>query len=273
MMADYENMNLSEVQKLAKQGDKDALYEMAWRIPPEIECDQVDSCAWQDYWFEKAADAGHFVAKGSYACSLLERPIDKEWREKAVKYFEELLIDYNAGRLSDDSEVYGILAQFWLGVMLCEGYHTKRDVSRGVKLLETAHANTNGFEEYGYRFHRIIGELYATGLTQPGEDPSVFDLEKAIKYLEAAIKRFDPKKDDSNNRGFLQLMKDMLEVQKKRVVNAKTLRGDKVVELSDADKKTRRDKMMELSPAAIERINADKAALMKIRQRLAREGW
>jgi len=58
-MANYENTDIAEVQRLAKQGDNDALYEMAWRMPPEIQKDPVESCAWQDYWFEKAANAGN----------------------------------------------------------------------------------------------------------------------------------------------------------------------------------------------------------------------
>ena len=272
-MADYENMKLSEVQKLAKQGNKDALYEMAWRMPSDVQCDPVESCAWQDYWFEKAANAGNVDAKSRYARSLLERVMNAEDRQKAMQYFESLLVDYDAGKLVGDSELDGILAQFWLGIMYCEGYHTRRDVRKGVELLEAAHTKTNGFEKFGFRFHRTIGELYASGLTQIGEDPSVTDLAKAIKYLDNAVNRFDHGKDDPHNRGFLQLTNDLLELQKKRVVNTMVLRGDKIVDLGDAEKKARRDKMMALSPAATQRMKADKAALTKLRQRLARERW
>ena len=272
-MADYENMNASEVQRLAKQGNKDALYEMAWRMPPDVQSDPVESCAWQDYWFEKAADAGSIDAKSRYARSLVDRIMNAEDRQKAMKYFESLLDDYNAGKLTGESEVDGILAQFWLGVMLCEGYHTQRDAVRGAKLIEAAHAKTKGFEEYGYKFHNTLGELYATGMAQPGEDPSVADLEKAIKYLEGAIKRFNPQKNDPNNRGYLQLTKDMYELQKKRIVNMMITQGDKIVDISDAEKNARRRQMMEISPQARQRVEADKAALARLRQKLAREGW
>jgi hypothetical protein len=278
IMVNYEKMDGSEVKRLAKQGnDKEALFEMSWR--PELMPSGVDSqdpvyrCAWQDYWFEKAADAGNIDAKSRYARSLVDRIMNAEDRQKAMKYFESLLADYNAGKLVGESEIDGILAQFWLGIMLCEGYHTQRDVARGVKLLEAAHAKTNGFEKFGYRFHRTLGELYATGMAQPGEDPSVADLEKAIKYLETAISRFNPEKDDPNNRGFLQLTKDMFQLQKKRIVNTMIIRGDKIVDLSDAEKNERRRRMMEVSSAAQQRTNADKAALTQIRQQLAREGW
>jgi hypothetical protein len=199
--------------------------------------------------------------------------MNAEDRQKAMKYFESLLADYNAGKLVGDNELDGILAQFWLGIMLCEGYYTQRDAVRGAKLLEAAHAKTNGFEKFGYRFHRKLGEIYATGMAQPGEDPTISDLEKAIKYLEAAIKRFNPEQDDPNNRGFLQLTKDMFELQKKRIVNTMMIQGDRVVDLTDAEKSANRQRMMEISPQARQRLDADKAAIARLRQQLAREGW
>jgi len=272
-MADYENMGTSEVERLAKHGDKDALYEMAWRMPADVQRNPVESCAWQDYWFEKAADAGNIDAKSRYARSLVDRIMNAEDRQKAMKYFESLLADYNAGKLVGENETDGILAQFWLGVLLCEGYHTPRDAVRGAKLLEAAHVKTNGFEKFGYKFHNTLGELYATGMAQPGEDPSVADLEKSIQYLEGAIKRFNPEKNDPNNRGYLQLTKDMYELQKKRIVNKMITQGDIIVDLSDTEKNERRRRMMEVSPLARERVAADKAAIARLRQRLSREGW
>ena len=50
-MVDYEKMSALEVQGLARQGDKDALYEMAWRIEllPVGDRDiPVECCVWQD---------------------------------------------------------------------------------------------------------------------------------------------------------------------------------------------------------------------------------
>ena len=267
-MADYQNMNLSEVQRLAKQGDKDALYEMAWRMDSVTQNNPVESCAWQDYWFEKAADAGNIDAKSRYARSLVDRIMNAEDRQKAMKYFESLLADYNAGKLVGEAEIDGILAQFWLGIMLCEGYHTQRDAVRGAKLLEAAHAKTNGFEKFGYRFHRTIGELYATGLAQISYNPSTTDLDKAIKHLDTAVKRFNPEKDDPNNRGFLQLTEDMLDLQKRR---RPSHNENETIPQSEIDEKRR--KSMEVSPAAQQRVEADKAALARLRQRLAREGW
>ena len=278
-MADYEEMSTSEVQRLAKQGNIDALYEMAWRIPDDIRYNdirnnsKVEGCAWQDYWFEKAAFAGNPVAKSRYARSLVDRIMNAEDRQKAMVLFESLVEDLDAGSLVGELEIDGILAQFWLGVMLCEGYHTQRDAVRGVKLIEAAHAKTNGFETFGYKFHNTLGELYATGMAQPGEDPSVADLEKAIKYLEGAIKRFRPERDDPNNRGHLQLTKNMYELQKKRIVNKMITQGDIIVDLSDAEKNERRRRMMEVSPKARESVAADKAAIARIRQRLSSEGW
>lgn len=275
-MANYEQMNTYEVQRLAKQGDNDALYEMAWRtelMPAAGKNDPVENCAWQDYWFERAANAGNIDAKSRYARSLIDRTMNAEDRQKAMRYFESLLTDLNDGRLVGDLEIDGILAQFWLGVMLCEGYHTQRDAERGVRLLESAHAKSNGFEKFGYRFLRIIGELYAAGLAQPGEDPSVDDLEKAINYLDSAVKRFNPQKDDPNNRGYLQLTKDLLEIQKERIVNVTLLRGDRICNLSQAQKDERRKRMMTVSSEAQKRLDADKAAMRRLRQHLESEGW
>jgi hypothetical protein len=138
-MADYEHMSISEVQRLAKQGDSDALFEMAWRmdVMPEIIGNPVEECAWQDYWFEKAADAGNIDAKGRYARSLMDRIMNAEDRKKAEKYFKELVDDLDAGRLiSDDEKENGGVAKVRLGIMLCEGYYTQRDAVKGCKITE-----------------------------------------------------------------------------------------------------------------------------------------
>jgi TPR repeat protein len=269
-MANYENKSISEVQSLAKQGDKEALFEMVWRMPDDVKRDPVESCAWQDFFFEKAANAGHIDAKSRFAGSLINRVMNADDRKKAMRYFEELLADYNAGRLVGDQEIDGILAHYWLGIMLCEGYHTPRDAVRGAKLLEAVDAKTNCFEKFGYRFLSKIGELYAEGLAQTGEEPSITDLDKAVKYLEIAVRKFNPEKDDPNNRGFLLITKEMLEVQKNRVAE-KRATGDTDTYYAGANE--RRMQMMEVSPSAQQRLDADKAAIARLRQQLARDGW
>ncbi|MCL2081926.1 MAG: hypothetical protein FWH04_01640 [Oscillospiraceae bacterium] len=266
-MANYENMNLSEVQGLAKQGNKDALYEMVWRKPPDVQNDPVNSAAWQDIFLEKAADAGNIEAKNRYARSLLDRPMDAECRQKAKKYLEEILAAYDAGRIEDEFE--GILAQFELGIILCEGYFDmQRDVAKGVRLLEAAQAKSNNFKEFGYRFHDKLGTLYATGLAQTGYNPSNADLDKAITYLDTATKRFKPEKNDPNNLGFLQLTKDMLNLQRQRRAS-----HNPNITLSQSEIDEKRRKATEVSPEAQQQMNAIKAAISKLRQRLLREGW
>ena len=134
-MANYENATTSEVQHLAKQGDKDALYEMAWRMPPDVQSDPVDSCVWQDIFFEKAANAGHIDAKRRYGRSLIDRIMDAEYRRKAIKYFQELSDGYDSGKLSSqDERENGAIGKLWLGIMLCEGYHTHRDPKKARSL-------------------------------------------------------------------------------------------------------------------------------------------
>ena len=276
-MVDYEKISALEVQRLARQGDKEALFEMAWRfelLPASDRNDPVESCAWQDYWLEKAAEAGHIDAKSQYACSLINRLMNAENRQKAMYLFESLAADFDANKLSKDKEIYGITSKLWLGIMLCQGYHTRRDAIKGAELIQTADALTNGFEKFGYRVLSKIGEIYTTGLAQPGEEPSIADLEKAIKYQDAAVKRFVQEDDDPNNRGYLQLTKDMLERNKKWIVTKTELRdfhGRENLYFSGADE--RRKKMMEIPDAGERRMEADKTALARLRQRLAREGW
>ena len=272
-MADYENMAIQEVQRLARQGDGDALYEMAWRtelMPPEDRNDPIESCAWQDYWFERAAATGHIDARSRYARSLKDRIMNAEDRQKALGLFEGLVADFDAGRLSKDQEIDGIISKLWLGVMLCEGFYTRRDAIRGAKLIKEAHSLTNGFEGFGYKVLSKLGELFESGFAQPSDDHSLSDLEKAVEYKETAIRRFNPERDDPNNRGYLQIEINMLENTKKMLANAK---DGFIEELSDEYKRERRERLMKISDAAAQRLMADKDALARLRQRSAREGW
>ena len=271
----YENMRISDVQRLAKQGDKEALYEMVWRHEELIPgADPIEQCAWQDYWYEKAANAGHIDAKFRYAQSLISRVMNAEDRQKAMIYFQNISDDYDAGKLiTEDDKECGIISKLRLGIMLCEGYYTKRDAVKGVELINAAENLTNGFSGYGFVTMSKLGELYATGLAQPGEEPSIADLEKAIKYLGIAI---DPstKKPDNLDHRKLELVKQLFETQKKRVVTKREIKvqtGKEDTFFAGADE--RRKKMMEISDAARQRMEADKAALKRLQERLAREGW
>jgi len=261
------------VKELAKQGDKEALYEMVWRHGELIPtADAVEQCAWQDYWYEKAADAGHTDAKSRFALSLVQRVMNAEDRQKAMKYFQSLVTDLDNGKLiSKDDQESGIIAKLWLGIMLCEGYHTRRDPVKGAELIKAADSGTNGFDGYGFGTMYKLGELFATGLAQPGEEPSIADLEVAIKYLDIAIKRFNPEKTDPRK---LELAKQLFETQKKRIVTKREIKAQRGVEdttFYGADE--RRNKMMELSDMARMRMEADKTALKRMQERLAREGW
>jgi len=273
-MKNWKDEPLEEVERLAKQNppDIDALYEMAWRLESPLYTggnDPVERCAWQDYWFEKAADAGHIDAKRRYGRSLIDRIMDPSCRKKAIKYFKELSDDFDSGKLSSkDDRENGAIGKLWLGVMLCEGYHTCRDAVKGAELIEAAGTFFNGFEGFGYGVMYKIGELYAQGLAKPGYNPSVSDLCKAIKYLKTAINRFKPEKDDPNNRGYLQLTKDYLDIQKERI---KDHNENVIIPKFIIDEERR--KAMEVSPIAQQRANADIVALALLRQRLSREGY
>jgi len=278
-MPDYERMEGSEVKRLAKQGnDKDALYEMAWRIelmPSSFDNrDPVYTCAWQDIWFEKATNAGHFDAKSRYACSLVERVCDAEYRQKALRYFESICDDYDAGRLTGDSDVDGLLAKFWMGLLLCEGYHTRRDALKGRKCLETAHINSNGFEKFGFRYLAKLGDLFSSGLVQEGEEPSIEDLEKAIWYLKTAEGRFNQERDNPRH---LDLVRQQRAIQEERLKNKESIRRDSgqepATQLSQTEIDERRKHMMAISPEAQRRLDADKTAVNNLNGYLSRGDW
>ena len=282
-MADYENMSLSEVQRLAKQGNGDALFEMAWRLeamPSELPNDPVYCSTWQDYWFERAADVGQIDARSRYARSLINRPFDAECRQKAMGYFGSLVTDYYAGKLKGDSELDGVISILWLGIMLCQGLGTRRDAVIGTKMLKEADKLTNGFADFGYASLAALAETYGQGCTQPGGEPSVDDLRQAIVYQRKAINRFNPEKNDPNNRGFLGLAKQYLEALEGRKASKESFKdsasalGFNVSSVGvNPDFKKWQEGMMQVSPAAMQRNNEDKAALVRIRQYMARAGW
>jgi len=274
-MADYENKSTPEVVGLVKQGDSEAMYEMAWRIdmlPPE-EDNPVGRCAWQDYWFEKAANAGHVFARSRLARSLRDRALDAEYRQQAMDLFQRLAEDYDAGRLTDDDHKnHGVLAKLWLGVMLCEGFHTKRDPEKGVGLISSAKSLTNGFRNAGFETLFELGCLYSDGFVQPGEEPSIADVEQAIEYLETAIKRFD--KEQGNPKA-LEIAESLLRIQEDRARAKRTLKstlGSESTHLPQEEVDERRKQILGLSFESRQRLEADKSALARLRQRLALEG-
>jgi hypothetical protein len=272
---DYEKISASEVQRLARQGDRDALYEMVWRheefLPAGDRNNPAERCAWQDYWFEKAAGAGIVDAKSRYANSLVDRVMNAEDRQKAMSLFQSLADALKAGKLSEAEKEDGTIAELRLGIMLCEGYGTPRDAVKGAALIKSAEAGTNGFNGFGFSVMLKLGELFAAGLAQPGEEPSIADLEQAVKYIAAAVKRFNPERDDPER---LKLAKQLWENSQKRIATKMAIKsggGQENLVFPGADE--RRKKMMELSVAARQRMEADKAALKRLRERLAREGW
>ena len=275
IMANYEQMSTQEVQRLAKQGDKDALYEMVWRIPTEVKNNPVECCAWQDYWFEKAADSGHIDAKSRYARSLINRIDNAECRQKAIGYFQSLVDDFDAGELTGDQMIDGIISKLWLGIMLCQGFGTLRDPIKGRELIKVADTLTNGFEQFGFGPLKKLGEVYGQGCTQSGGEPSIDDLKQAIKYQEIAINRFNAERDDPHNRGFLELAKNYLETLKKRKDNKEEFKRQTGNDPSTYNPNffEWQKKMMEISPKAQERVEADKVAMKRLQERLAREGY
>ena len=93
--------------------------------------------------------------------------MNAEDRQKAMRYFQSLTDDFDAGKLNADQMESGALAKFWLGIMLCQGYHTRRDPIIGTAHIKTAEIFFNGFDGFGYKLMSVLGEVYAQGLAQP----------------------------------------------------------------------------------------------------------
>jgi hypothetical protein len=190
-----------------------------------------------------------------------------------MNLFQSIIQDFYAGRLSEDERQDGIIAKLQLGIMLCEGFGTIRDVKSGTKHIEEAETLANGFRGFGFKTMYKLGELYAMGLAQPEEEPSISDLEKAIKYFDIAIKwaQSNPDKVDTPK---LNLAKDRLEHSKKwksTKEEKKNLTGKEDTHNPTAAE--RRNKIMTPSEAARNRMEADKAALKRLKEKLAKEGW
>jgi len=262
-MIDYENMHYLEVKSLAKQGDNEALYEMVFRYEELLPaCDKDNHAeirAWQYYWYEKAADAGNLYARYEFAKSLINVCImNVEDRLKAMIYFQSLANDLDTGKFRSENErEFGIIAKLWLGIMLCEGYHTPHDPLKGAALIETADTLTNGFTDFGIDIMIILAELYASGLAQPNnKKTSEADLLIAVKYINTAFNSYNSKKDDIKKIIFARRLLERI-MENTNLLNAKERRIMKM-EISDSDRL---------------RLEADKAALARLRQRLAMEGW
>jgi TPR repeat protein len=196
-------------------------------------------------------------------------------RKKAMKYFQSLVVDFDDGKLIGEEREYGAIAKLWLGIMLCEGYYTKSDPEEGVKLIKAADVLFNGFERFGFKIIYKIGEIFAQGLTQVGREPSIADLDQAIKYLDVAIKRFNPEKDDPNNRGFLQLAEQYLRNTKNHKDSKEKEKRHTGIDntwLTKKEKEDRQNKIMEISDVELQWMNACKSALGQLQKRLEREG-
>ena len=210
-MEDYENMSISEVQRLAKQGDKDALFEMAYRwtddeeAPPQV---------WKAYWMGKAADKGNIDAIRIYAGMLTEMPFPVKNCKKALELYDKFAEECRkAGNYNGEA-----FAKIESGIILCEGLGlgNHRDHKKGVQLIGEAIKKKN---ELGKKimFSQLLrlGELYAMGYAQEDEAPSKSDLEVAIEYLESAISQFDNNNDDPR---MLEHAKQLKDAQKQHLL-------------------------------------------------------
>ena len=194
-MANHEQISTSEVQRVEKQGDKNDWFKMAWRLDEVLpgEYSLIERSAWSNYWFEKAANAGHVRAISQIAHMYYKMSYDGaavKYRQMAMKYYQELSDLLDDEKLDEDDRDLGMIAKMWLGILFCMGTGIPRDVKKGKKLIEEAERLTTNFEGYGFIPLKELGEMYGQGYAQPDEVPTSGDLKKAIEYLEASIQPF-----------------------------------------------------------------------------------
>ena len=278
-MADYENLSTYEVQRLAKQGDKDALFEMRYRYPDN---EEADGRIWATVWDKKASDRGHFFAKRLYACFLKDMPPSENFSKnqyEAMTLFENIVKDYNAGNYDEDDIAVGIIGKIELGIMLCEGLGIQRDYKRGIELMKSGEKDMQNFG--GLRFHYLVqfGKIYALGYAQEDEEPSSHDLEQAKKYFENAVRVFS----DKDSKKQFDFAKEFLEILKQQIPNKIKLEADRAKLSGEIKRITEQEQRAYNLGQAKERRNKlsqpttqgqqIEDSVYQLRQRLAREGW
>jgi len=285
----YAEMSASEVQRFAKQGDKHALFEMAWRINEILpgEYNLVEQSAWNNIWFEKAAEAGHIDAKSRIAQNYYMMSYNGaavKYRQKAVKYYQELSDDLDNGKLLDKEEQgYGETAKLWLGILLCMGYGLPlRDEKKGMEHIKIAENLTKNFKDHGFISLSALGKMYAQGYAQPDEDPSRDDLKKAIKYLSAALKPSKTQKVDKSEKEYmekyLEIVKKNLETKVDIAIPDKEYEmlpsyNMSLAEFNKVRAKKQKEEWTKLSDAMKQQLKTYETALTRLRKRLERKGW
>jgi TPR repeat protein len=272
-MANYEQMSNSEVQRLAKQGDAEALFEMTYRFDGDPR--SVDAYAWRLYWQEKAAKKGHLPACCDYAMNMMGQPAGsleetQANREIAFKYFKIVSDEYDrTGKsIGTDSEGIGPAAQVGLGTLYCEGISkldgSDRNPSKGEALIRK---NVSPGSLHSFERPLDVGEVYASGYTQDGEVPTDQDLETAVQYLETALRYFDASKNRPQRK---EDAEDLLRAVKNRQARRKNEGPENPVH---PDRVGRRTSLWTPKGKVVEQAQELAAANQRMRERLRREGW
>ena len=301
ILFDYEKMSDPEVERLAKQRDNDALYEMVWRhqiLAGKYGGDLYNprtARVWQDIWLEQAAKAEHIVAMDEYARSLVNhidgtRVMTPEGYKKAESYFRKLSNAFDNGKLlSGDELKTGIRAKLWLGIILCEGdWDIKRNVGEGLGLIKDAKDSTNDFKDFGFYTLSRLGRLYGLGYAQIYEEPSRYDLKVAIEYLERAkahSKSNNSEKIDKkileNDENLLANFKKLFDGIKQQEKNITAISDDERHKIwleqqqtyNDSAKEKRRRKTMKLLDEEQQWLDAYKKEFERLNKCLAMDGW
>ena len=222
-MENYETMSISEVKWFAKQGKKDALYEMAYRYPDN---EKSPGRVWAAFWFEKAAEKGHVYAKRLLAGFFQDMPPSRYFsqnRKRAMSLFESIAKDYDAGKLEGDDQFVGMVSKVELGIMLCEGIGTERDHKRGLDLINRGENDMNASGGLSFNHLLKLGELYGAGYAKADEEPWSDDYKKAIRYLEKAL---TPEKSKEINQEKIDYVNQLIDSYRKGLLHKEKMEKD-----------------------------------------------
>jgi len=229
-MAINESTLLKEVQDKAKQGDKDALFEMSYRDEEAVQLSNgITPYVWRLYWMGRAAEEGHFDALRIYAGICVEMPMPAKKNKVALEMYKK----FGEECRKIGNRFWEAFAKMEQGFILCEalGMYEDRDHIRGVKLIDEAKSiiEIELGKKIGFTQLVRLGEIYGMGYTQEDEEPLAEDLRKAIKYLKDAKVRFPNTNEDfqakiENQNKYKQAV-DMLVVLEQHLMSKESMEG------------------------------------------------
>ncbi len=140
---DERSETVSELETLAKTGDKRAQYLMGklWRDGPLLTPNTVNA----RYWFQQAAEQGHSYAQYALGKLLLSDDVEVRDPEQGMRWLE------TAAQSGNDYAAYRIGKEYY------RGKNIERNLTAAAKWFDRAAQNGNQYAQY------ILGKLYLMG--------------------------------------------------------------------------------------------------------------